>query len=145
MLIGELGRQAGVSTRTLRYYESLGLLPARRTASGYREYGEGDLVAVREIRSLVELGFTLEETRPFLDCLRAGNAVAGSCPDSLAVYRRKLDEVDGYLQRLVRVRDQLRTALSDAQHARGQVPDEPRCAFSASPSGHVTESRGDRP
>jgi DNA-binding transcriptional MerR regulator len=130
MLIGELGRQAGVSTRTLRYYETLGLLPARRTSNGYRDFDETDLAAVREIRTLIDLGFTLDETRPFLDCLRAGNAVAGSCPDSLAVYRRKLDEVDAYLERLTRIRADLEGAVRDALAERG-VPPEPRCAFSA--------------
>jgi DNA-binding transcriptional MerR regulator len=137
MLIGELGRQAGVSTRTLRYYETLGLLPARRTSNGYRDYDETDLAAVREIRSLIDLGFSLDETRPFLDCLRAGNAVAGSCPDSLAVYRRKLDEVDAYLQRLTRIRADLEAAVDDALLQRG-APPEPRCAFS-DPSTASTE------
>ena len=133
MLIGELGRQAGVSTRTLRYYEALGLIPARRTSNGYRDYDESDLAAVREIRTLIDLGFSLDQTRPFLECLRAGNAVAGSCPDSLAVYRRKLDEVDAYLVRLTRVRSDLEAAVHDALHERG-LPPEPRCAFSSASS-----------
>jgi DNA-binding transcriptional MerR regulator len=137
MLIGELGRQAGVSTRTLRYYESIGLLAARRTSSGYRDYDDADLAAVREIRTLVEHGFTLEETRPFLDCMRAGNAVAGSCPDSLAVYRRKLGEVDTYLARLNRIRTELEASLQDALRSRGQAADQPRCAFS--PTEHPPE------
>src|SRR6266536_316789 len=93
MRIGELARQAGVSTRTLRHYEELGLLTPRRTANGYRDYAGAELQAVAEIRSLADLGFTLEETRPFAECLRAGNSLAGSCPDSIAVYRRKLGEV----------------------------------------------------
>src|ERR1700712_310628 len=104
MLIGELGRQAGVSTRTLRYYEALGLIPARRTSNGYRDYDESDLAAVREIRTLIDLGFSLDQTRPFLECLRAGNAVAGSCPDSLEVYRHKLDEVEAWITRLQQIR-----------------------------------------
>src|ERR1700712_5004111 len=123
MLIGQLSRQAGVSTRTLRYYESLGLLAAKRTASGYRDYDEADLAAVREIRTLVKHGFTLEETRPFLDCLRAGNAIAGSCPDSLAVYRRKLGEVDEYLARLQRIRTELEASLRNALGSRGPASD----------------------
>ncbi len=62
MRIGELAELAGVSTRSLRYYEAQGLLRARRAANGYREYGDEDLRMVREIRSLLELGFGLEET-----------------------------------------------------------------------------------
>lgn len=71
--ISELGRRAGVSARALRHYEELGLLPARRRANGYRDYDEHDVRVVEEIRSLVGLGFSLEETRPFVECLRAGH------------------------------------------------------------------------
>jgi DNA-binding transcriptional MerR regulator len=139
MRIGELSRQAGVSPRTLRHYESLGLLPAARSSNGYRSYDADDLQAVREIRALVELGFSLEETRPFLECLRAGNALGGSCPDSLAVYRRKLDEVDAYLAKLVRIRAALEDSLDAALRLRRPPPDEPRCAFSASGEASVVD------
>ena len=144
MRIGELSRQAGVSPRTLRHYESLGLLPAARASNGYRSYDADDLHAVREIRTLVELGFSLEETRPFLECLRAGNADSGSCPDSLAVYRRKLDEVDAYLATLTRIRAALEESLDAALRLRRLPPDEPRCAFSSPPEPSTTELEGTR-
>lgn len=126
MRIGELGRRAGVSARTLRHYEELGLLPARRRANGYRDYDDADLRAVTEIRSLVGLGFALEETRPFVECLRAGHATGGSCPDSIAVYRSKLAEVDAYLARLHDVRTELETQLHAALLARAPTP---RCVL----------------
>jgi len=130
MRIGELGQQTGVSTRTLRHYESLGLLRDRRSSNGYRVYDTGDVREVAEIRALVDLGFALEETRPFVECLRSGHDVAGSCADSLAVYRRKIAEVDRYVERLRQVRAQL---VADLQAAEGHLltpPDEPRCVFS---------------
>jgi DNA-binding transcriptional MerR regulator len=120
--IGELGRRAGVSPRTLRHYEELGLLAARRRANGYRDYDERDLRVVAEIRSLVDLGFALEETRPFVECLRAGHPTGASCPDSRAVQRRKLAEVDEWLARLQAVRSELVAQLGD--------PPSPRCCFS---------------
>lgn len=126
MRIGELGRRAGVSPRTLRHYEQLGLLRARRRANGYREYDEHDLAVVTEIRSLVGLGFALEETRPFVECLRSGHATGGSCPDSIAVYRSKLAEVDGWVARLLAVRAELETQLHAALLARAPAP---RCAL----------------
>ena len=129
MRIGELGRRAGVSTRTLRHYEALGLLPARRTANGYRDYDEADAAAVVEIRTLVGLGFALEDTRPFVDCLRAGNPSGASCADSVAVYRRKLAEADASLARLHAVRGELAAQLRDALAAR-----TPRCAFDHGPT-----------
>ena len=107
MRIGELGERAGVTPRALRHYEELGLLPARRRANGYREYGEHDLALVAEIHRLVELGFALEETRPFVECLRAGFPSGSSCPASQEVQRRKLAEVDEWIVRLQQVRTEL--------------------------------------
>lgn len=132
MRIGELSRQAGVSTRTVRHYESLGLLPDRRTSNGYRTYDSADVRAVTEIRSLVDLGFALEDTRPFVECLRSGHDVAGSCVDSLAVYRRKIDEASAFIERLETIRDQLERDYSAAQQVRvspGESADEPLCEF----------------
>lgn len=115
MRIGELGVRAGVSTRTLRHYEELGLLPARRRANGYRDYDEHDLALVAEIRSLVGLGFALQETRPFLACLRAGHPTGTSCADARAVHRRKLAEVDDLIHRLRAVRAEIAGQLGPAR------------------------------
>jgi len=109
--IGELARRAGTSTRALRYYESHGLLSSGRAANGYRDYSEADLRLVREIRSLLDIGFGLEETRPFVECLRAGNSTGDSCPASIEVYRRKIAELDGCIDRLQRIRAHLQQQL----------------------------------
>jgi DNA-binding transcriptional MerR regulator len=111
MRIGELARLAGTSTRSLRYYEEQGLLRARRTANGHREYDESDLRLVQEIRSLLEIGFALEDTRPFVECLRAGNSAGDVCPASIEIYRRKLAELDAGITRLSEIRDRLSTQL----------------------------------
>lgn len=112
MRIGELADRVGTSTRALRHYEAQGLLRARRATNGYRQYDERDLRLVEEIRALLAIGFTLEETRPFVDCLRAGNESGDVCPASVAVYRRKLAEIDGCVARLLQVRAQLARALT---------------------------------
>jgi DNA-binding transcriptional MerR regulator len=114
MLIGELAERAGTSTRTLRYYEAQGLVQPRRTANGYRQYDDAELRVVHEIRSLLAVGFGLDDIKPFVACLRAGNDSGHVCPDSVVVLRRKLAEVDGYLERLTDVRQQLSTQLEQA-------------------------------
>ncbi|MFD7653054.1 MerR family transcriptional regulator [Actinosynnema sp. NPDC059797] len=115
MRIGELARRGGTTTRALRYYESLGLLSARRDAQGRREYDEADLRLVREIRSLTGIGFALEDTRPFVQCLRDGHESGDACPASVAVYRRKLAELDEYVARLTEARDRVRAQLEEAE------------------------------
>jgi DNA-binding transcriptional MerR regulator len=130
MRIGELAERAGTTTRTLRYYESRGLLPARRAVNGYRAYDEEDLRLLRQIRLLQDFGFELEETRPFVDCLRAGHPSGDSCPASLEVYRRKLAEIDECLERLRAVREQVRGQLLRAQlEANAGNPGEPLCEW----------------
>ncbi|GAA1449945.1 MerR family transcriptional regulator [Nocardiopsis tropica] len=126
MRIGEFAERAGVSTRTLRYYESRGLLPTRRAVNGYRVYDDEDLRLVEQIRTLQDFGFGLEETRPFVECLREGNPTGDSCPASLGVYRDKLAELDALIGRLGAVRAQVGAQLARAEAARSAVP-EPLC------------------
>jgi DNA-binding transcriptional MerR regulator len=114
MRIGELAERVGTSTRAIRHYEDQGLLAARRLSNGYRDYDEADLRLVEEIRSLLAIGFALEETRPFVECLRAGHPSGDACPDSVAAYRSKIVEVDGYLARLGAVRAWLESQLRRA-------------------------------
>ena len=122
MLIGELAERAGTSARTLRYYEQHGLVEPQRDANGYRRYEEAELRVVHEIRALLAVGFGLDDIRPFVACLRAGNTAGHVCPDSVAVLRRKLAEVDGYIDQLTTVREQLRGQLAHAVEQR-----ETRC------------------
>lgn len=114
MRIGELAATVGTTTRTLRFYEELGLLETRRAANGYREYDQRDVRLVREILDLQAVGFALDETRPFVECLRAGNESGDSCADSIAVYRRKLAEIDGCIDRLRVLREGIADKLDKA-------------------------------
>jgi DNA-binding transcriptional MerR regulator len=126
MRIGELAERAGVSTRTLRYYESRGLLHTRRTDNGYRVYGDDDLRLVEQIRTLLDFGFGLEETRPFVECLQAGHPSGDSCPASLDVYRAKLAELDVLVGQLQAVRADVAARLLRAEAELPGGP-EPHC------------------
>jgi MerR family transcriptional regulator, repressor of the yfmOP operon len=66
--IGEVAERVGVTTRTLRYYEELGLVtPSVRSAGGSRRYTESDVARVLRIRELqAVMGFNLEEIRELL-------------------------------------------------------------------------------
>lgn len=67
MTVGALAKRVGVSIRTLRYYDEIGLLaPARHTAAGYRLYGTGDVARLQQIRSLRQLGFSLDDIQTLL-------------------------------------------------------------------------------
>jgi DNA-binding transcriptional MerR regulator len=113
MRIRDLAAEVGTSTRTLRYYEAQGLLPTGRSANGYRVYDEHHVRLVREIRSLQAIGFSLEDVRPFVECLLAGHVSGDDCPASVDVYRRKLAYLERHIEELKNVRDQLAERLSD--------------------------------
>jgi DNA-binding transcriptional MerR regulator len=67
MTVHEVAALAGVSTRTLRYYDELGLLPpAAATDAGYRLYADADLARLQRILFLRELGFPLKDIGPML-------------------------------------------------------------------------------
>ncbi|MEV7160451.1 MerR family transcriptional regulator [Streptomyces misionensis] len=124
MRIGELAARAGTTTRALRYYEARGLLPARRDEKGHRRYDEDDLGLLRQIRMLQDFGFELEETRPFVECLRAGHPQGDACPASLVVYRRKLAELDALIGQLTAVRETVAGQLRRAERARDELAAE---------------------
>lgn len=66
--VGELAKRTGVSVRTLHYYDEIGLLqPSELTESGHRRYGSAEIVRLQQIKSLRQLGFSLDEIRSCLD------------------------------------------------------------------------------
>ena len=64
---GEFAKIAGVTLRTIRYYDKIGLLkPTKILENGYRKYCNNDLITLQKILSLKELGFSLEEIYPLI-------------------------------------------------------------------------------
>ncbi|MFN8563711.1 MAG: MerR family transcriptional regulator [Anaerolineae bacterium] len=79
MTISEVARRVGVRTSTLRYYESIGLLPAPKRVSGRRRYDSAVLQRLEIIRTAQQAGFTLAElasVRRRADECRARRALA---------------------------------------------------------------------
>ena len=102
---GELARVAGVSTDTLRHYESKGVIaPPPRAANGYRLYPPETLPRVQLIRRALGIGFTLEELAPLLRSRDRGGA---PCAEVRQLAARKLGEVEERLGELIALRDTL--------------------------------------
>jgi DNA-binding transcriptional MerR regulator len=82
--IGHLARDAGVSSRTIRYYEELGILPEpRRSPGGTRKYPQEYRGYIAAALALKDLGFGLEEMKP-LARLAAGRQVSPHQRDTAA-------------------------------------------------------------
>jgi DNA-binding transcriptional MerR regulator len=103
-----------VTVRALRYYEKAGLVAPTRLPNGYREYDPVAVRQVQQIRRLMGLGFAVEETRPFVECLADGHESGDECPASMAGYRHAIDHLSERIRRLVECRDALVAHLEDA-------------------------------
>ena len=113
MRIGELADRTGTTAKTVRYYESIGLLAEpRRLSSGYREYDDEAEERLRFIRECQSSGLSLAEIRSILELKDAGSA---SCGHTTEVIRRHLVEVDRQIELLQRSRDELVSMVERAE------------------------------
>ena len=112
MRIGELGDRCGVSTKTIRYYESIGLLDEpERTASGYRAYAADAVERLRFIRDAQATGLTLAEISSVLELKSAGER---SCAHTTALIEAHVDAIDAQISQLRSARTELATLLERA-------------------------------
>ncbi len=109
--VQKLGKLAGISTRTLRYYDEIGLLkPARVNSSGYRIYGQAEIDRLQQILFYRELGVSLENiknivTAPSFD---ATNALREH-REKLLAKREQLDVLIANLDKTIAVKEGRKT------------------------------------
>ena len=121
MNIGAVAERSGVPPKSIRYYESIGLIqPAERRANGYRTYSRLDMQTLAFIKRARGLGFSVEEVRDLLDLWRDKNRKSSAVKKLVA---RHVEALDRKIEEL-RV---MRMALSDlVQRCRGDSrPDCP--------------------
>ena len=108
MHIGELAEKTGLSLRTIRHYDEVGLLePAGRTLGGFRLYTQDDLARLMLIRRMKPLGFTLEE---MTDLLRIIDTLGGAGTVDPALRR----DLDGFITQAIDRRAALQNQLAMA-------------------------------
>ena len=106
MRIGQLAAATGVTTKTLRYYESEGLLhEPDRTPSGYRDYPADTIDRLAFIRHAQASGLTLRQIREILEIRDGGHA---PCHHVADLVEHRLDEVERRLRELQHTQQQLR-------------------------------------
>lgn len=115
----ELSRLTGVSVHTIRYYERLGLLKARRNRrNGYHEFTDEHIRRLAFIRRARGMGLTLAEVRAVMGCAGARSR----CPEVLEILRRALPMVERELHELGAVRDRMRKSLRSWHRLPGGLP-----------------------
>ncbi len=107
MRIGELAARAGVSVRSLRYYEQQGLLTSTRTPGGQREYTEQDVGRVRFVQGLYAANLSSRTIAELLPCT-----------DSPSVHNS-----DAALERMARERERITAQIDELLRARDTLDD----------------------
>ena len=114
--IGTLARKTGVKVPTIRFYESIGLLPAPpRTQSNRRVYGDDAINRLRFIRHARELGFEVPTIRELLELTGEPQR---SCEKVDAIAREHLHEIESRIERLTALRSEVRRMLKQCMHGR---------------------------
>ncbi|MBL1082195.1 MerR family transcriptional regulator [Streptomyces actinomycinicus] len=117
MRIGELARRTAVSERSLRYYETQGLLTSDRTPGGHRDYPEAAVDRVVRIQELYAAGLNSDRIRQLLPCMRDqdGGPSAIATPRLVDVLAAERDRIDRMIADLVRSRDTLDEVIRTAR------------------------------
>src|ERR687897_2531325 len=109
---GARARRSGVTAKTIRYYEDIGLVEApARTPSGYRDYEPAAIDRLAFIRAAQAIGLTLGEVRSIIALRDDGQTPCGRVLDLL---RRRADELDRRIAELRTLRGELRRLVDRA-------------------------------
>lgn len=126
--VSELARRSGVPATTVRFYDAEGLLPARRSPSGYRLYGDGAVERLDFISAAKGLGLPLSEICRLLGpwehglCRDVQGELAPLLEQRITQTHDRIEEFRAFAARLIRARDQLAAIERDG-------PCDPSCAF----------------
>lgn len=115
MRIGELADHLGVTTKAIRFYESIGLLPEpARTPSGYRDYSHLDTERLTFIKTAQRLGLSLDEIREIIAFRDRGEQPCDYVADLLA---RQVSQLDARIREMRALRDELKGLQAGAARA----------------------------
>ncbi|WP_259780612.1 Cu(I)-responsive transcriptional regulator [Aestuariispira ectoiniformans] len=109
MNIGDAARISGMSAKTIRYYEDIGLVaPADRRESGYRDYSEDDVHLLAFLHRARGLGFSVKQCRELLSLYQDRNRASA---DVKAFAQKHVDEITQKIAELEAMKDTLQTLV----------------------------------
>ena len=106
MNIGDVARRSGLPVKTIRYYEEIGLITARRSANGYRTFGDSDLHRLAFLGRARALGFSIEDCRNLMELYQDKSRASA---DVKRIASDHLERIDVKLEEL----QQMRATLAD--------------------------------
>ncbi|MDP7101191.1 MAG: MerR family DNA-binding transcriptional regulator, partial [Rhodospirillales bacterium] len=113
MNIGQASELSGIPSKTIRYYESIGLIPApARTDSGYRDYSQPEIETMRFIQRARNLGFTIKDVCELVDLWQDQHRASAQVK---ALTQRHISDIENKIKKLDSMRHTLVT-LADKCH-----------------------------
>ena len=110
--IGDLAKRVGVTVRTVRYYEELGLFsPANISPGGFRLYTESDLRKLNYIKRFRDLDFPLNEILQLLSSSKGSQNKLDKITSSLALLQKQLKQVENKMKELEDIKKDLNHAV----------------------------------
>ena len=120
--IGKIAQQAGVTTRTLRYYEQLGLItPATVSTTGYRYYDDDALAILTRIRSLKHVGLSLDEIKDVIGLYFAQKKPFEAKEKTLTYLHTHMNEINTKIKMLQKARLELQDQIELTQQRMSQL------------------------
>ncbi|MGW4352644.1 MerR family transcriptional regulator [Nocardia sp. NPDC004582] len=111
MHIGELAERSGASARSIRHYESVGLLTSRRSGNGYRDFDAGAVEQVAKIKLLLQVGLDITDIVAVLPCV--DNLAQSRCEHA----QRRFDEHIARIERQQALLAQAKSLLLELRSA----------------------------
>lgn len=121
MKISEASRLSGLPSKTIRYYESIGLFSSQRAENGYREYSAQDVNNMNFLHRSRELGFSLDECRDLLQLYQ--NPVRASAQVK-QVAQKRLQQIDQQINHLCDMKKTLNRLVQECPGS-----DDPHCVI----------------
>jgi len=106
--IGEVATMLGVTTRTIRYYEEIGLMThPKRLDGGIRVYGKDDIKRLKFILKLKELGISLKEMQELADIYKVHQTPDNIMPKLVEILDAHISKIDAKIAKLASLRNDI--------------------------------------
>lgn len=116
--IGEISKLSGLTSRTIRYYMELKLLPEERSKGGQRYFTDMDLVYLKRIIELKALGFSLDEISSIIHLKKEDESGNKRREELLKCYRKKMEDDQEKVKNLMRHIDELNWHIKQLESAK---------------------------
>ncbi len=113
--ISQLAQEFSISTRTIRYYEELGIIKPQRNEGGQRVYLKKDRARLRLIFRGKKFGFSLAEIKEMIELFDVDPTGKKQLERTMEYGRKKIEEIDGRIRELTNLRNEIEHLYEDFQ------------------------------